>query len=319
MEIQKIQSLIQDNYDINIQKIETFRSLSHASNITYTVYGSSKKYFFKAINNLASFEMETALNSVDIQLYLMQSGIPTIPIIFTRDNSPCIRIDTQNAKYMYVMYEFIEGIHPRSMVKAGETLGQIHYAMKNYTGQLIERGKHYFIDRYVGLMQKYQYPKVEFFSAYGNELWEKAKNLPRGYCHCDLYVGNMHKAKNGKIYVIDFDTSCKGFPVYDIALFCNVTDYFKFSNKGYERTKVRLEKFLTGYQRYNTITDAEIAAIWIMIGIYHFQLTPQQIERDGYCAHTEDNGYMSNTLTFWERQHDWLVRWKEQCLKMNSW
>ena len=319
MEINQIQNLIQDNYDIDIQNIEVFRDLSHACNVTYTVYSPSKKYFFKAVNNLASFEMETAIYSVDIQLHLMQSGIPTIPIIFTRDGSPCIRIDKQKAMYMYVMYEFIEGIQPQGAVKAGEALGKMHNVMKNYTGKLVERSKFYFIDRYVSLMRKYQYPRAEFFSEYGNELWDKAKNLPRGYCHCDLYVGNMHKAKNGKIYVIDFDTSCMGFPVYDIALFCNRTDYFKFDLRGYERTKIKLEKFLKGYQRYNAISDEEISAIWIMIGIYHFQLTPQQIERDGYNADTEDNGYMSNTLTYWERQHDWLIRWKEQCLKMNSW
>ena len=110
-----------------------------------------------------------------------------------------------------------------------------------------------------------------------------------------------------------------GLPVSDIALFCNRTDYFKFDPKGYERTKISLEKFLKGYQRYNEISDEEISAIWIMIGIYHFQLTPQQIEIYGYHDDTEDNGYMSNTLMFWERQHDWLVRWKEQCLKLNSW
>jgi len=130
------------------------------------------------------------------------------------------------------------------------------------------------------------------------------------------FAGNK---KAGCIYVIDFDTSCMGFPVYDIALFCNGTDYFKFDYKGYERTKIKFEKFLAGYQRHNAISNEEISALWIMIGIYHFQLTPQQIEIYGYHDDTEDNGYMSNTLMFWERQHDWLVRWKEQCLKMNSW
>jgi len=319
MEINQIQNLIQGNYDIDIQNIEVFRDLSHACNVTYTVHGLNKKYFFKAVNNLASFEMETAISSVDIQLYLMQSGIPTIPIIFTRDGLPCIHINKQDAKHMYVMYEFIEGIHPQGTIRAGEALGKMHNVMKSYTGKLVERGKYYFIDRYVNLMRKHQYPRAEFFSEYGNELWDKVKHLPRGYCHCDLYVGNMHKAKNSKIYVIDFDTSCMGLPVYDIALFCNRTDYFKFYPKGYERTKIRLEKFLKGYQRYNEISDEEISAIWTMIGIYQFQLTPQQIEIYGYHDDTEDNGYMSNTLIFWERQHDWLVRWKEQCLKMNSW
>ena len=320
MEIQEIVKILIDNYDINFQSIEIFR-WSINGNCTYTVYGGDKKYFLKAVNNLADPEMETALSSVDIQLYLIQSGIPAIPIIFTKDGLPCIRIEKQDDKYMYVMYEFIDGRgDPQNMGKAGETLGKIHNVMRNYTGQLIERGKYYFIDRYVGLMRKHQYPRAEFFGEYGDELWDKIKNLPREYCHCDLYDGNMLKAKkDGKMYLVDFDTSCMGFPVYDITLFCNRTNYFKFDYKGYERTKIRLEKFITGYQRFNTIIDEEISAVWIMLAVYHFQLTPQGIERDGYHADTEDNGYMSNTLIFWERQYDWLIRWKEQCLKLNIW
>ncbi|MCL2775000.1 MAG: hypothetical protein FWD71_16875, partial [Oscillospiraceae bacterium] len=145
MEMQKIQNLIETNYDIKVQSIEVFRE-SFNSNCTYAVYGTDKKYFLKAVNNLAAQEMETALSSVEIQLYLIQSGVPAVPIIFTKDGSACIRIDKQDEKYMFVMYDFIDGKgDPRSMVKAGEALGKIHNVMKNYTGKLIERGKYYFI------------------------------------------------------------------------------------------------------------------------------------------------------------------------------
>jgi len=298
MEIENIRKLIQDNYDINIQNTEIFRESSNG-NCTYAVYNTDKKYFFKAVNNLAVQEMETALSSIDIQLYLMQSDVPAIPIIFTKDELPCIRINKQDKKYMYVMYEFIDGSgDPRSMIKAGEALGKIHHVMKNYTGRLVERSKYYFIDRYVGLMRKHQYPRAEFFGEYGNELWDKIKNLPRGYCHCDLYDGNMLKAKeNDKIYLVDFDTSCMGFPMYDMTLFCNRTNYFKYDYKGYERTRIRLEKFLTGYQRYNTISDEEISAVWHMLAVYHFQLCSQGIERDGYL--TDQNACSSPRIIFW--------------------
>jgi len=229
MEIQNIKKLIEDNYDINIKNIEVLRG-SVGNQCTYAIYGTDKKYFLKVVYHFSNQEMETALSSVDIQLYLIQSGVPAIPIIFTKDGLPCIHINKQDAKYMYVMYDFIDGrVDPRSMIKAGEALGKIHNVMRDYTGQLVERGKYYFIDRYVGLMRKYQYPRAEFFGEYGNELWDKIKNLPRGYCHCDLYDGNMLKSKkDGKIFLVDFDTSCMGFPVYDIVLFCNRRHYFKF-------------------------------------------------------------------------------------------
>ena len=318
MSIKHIQNLIKNNYDITIQNVEVFRK-SLNGNGTYTVYGADKKYFFKVINNLASFEMETALNSIGIQLHLLQSNAPAIPIIYTKNGSASLYEEKQGAKHMYVMYEFVEGVEPQNLQKAGETLAKVRNAMTNFTGRMIERDKHYFIDRYVGLMHKHNYPKAELFAQYGNELWEKIKHLPRGYCHCDLYCGNMLEARNGEIYIVDFDTSCYGFPVYDIALFCNGTNYFNYDDKGYEKTKIRLEEFLQGYVRYNHLSAGEISSVYHMLGVYHFQLCAQQIESEGYHSDTEDNGYMSNTLIFWERQYDWLLRWKEQCIKMNSW
>ena len=80
MNIQNIQKLIQDNYDITVQNIEIFRG-TIGCHCTYIVYGTDKKYFFKAVNNLASFEMETALASVDIQLYLIKNGMAIRNII----------------------------------------------------------------------------------------------------------------------------------------------------------------------------------------------------------------------------------------------
>ena len=313
--------LIRSNYNLDIKNIELFRE-SVNTNCTYAVDCADKKYFFKAVNNLASLEMQTAIASVDIQLYLLESGVPAAPIIFTRDGEACVRIDNNNGeKYMYIMYEFIDGSTPRSIIKAGETLGRVHSVMQNYHGQMIERGRYYFIDRYVNLMRENKYARVDFFSEYGEELWDKIKNLPRGYCHCDLYDGNMIRADSAedKIYIVDFDTSCYAFPVYDIALFCNRTNYFNFDYKGYEKTRIRLDKFLTGYQRYNKISECELARVYIMLAVYHFQLCAQQIEREGYHDDTPDNGFVSNTLIFWERQYDWLNKWRDQCMQMNSW
>ena len=38
-------------------------------------------------------------------------------------------------------------------------------------------------------------------------------------------------------------TSCIAFPMYDVALFCNDTNWYNFEYDGYEKSKVRLEQF----------------------------------------------------------------------------
>lgn len=86
------------------------------------------------------------------------------------------------------MYEYIEGKEPdyEKTEKVGELIGKLNKIMKNYTGELPVRDKYFFIDRYLEIMRIKKYDKVEAFKEYGDELWERIKNLPRGYCHCTI-------------------------------------------------------------------------------------------------------------------------------------
>ena len=72
-------------------------------------------------------------------------------------------------------------------------------------------------------MRKKSYKKVDGFEKYGETLWDKVKNLPRGFCHGDMHCGNFYKTSAKKLYVLDFDTSCEGFSIYDLALICIMT------------------------------------------------------------------------------------------------
>ena len=77
---------------------------------------------------------------------------------------------------------------------------------------------------------------------------------------------------------MDFDTSCRSFPVYDIALFCNETDYFTFHEDAYDKTVCMLEQFLKGYQRHRSLSREEKEAILDLLAVYHFQLQATIIE-----------------------------------------
>lgn len=155
-------------------------------------------------------------------------------------------------------------------------------------------------------MRKKQYPKADEFFAYGNTLWDKVRDLPRGYCHGDMYDGNIHKTPDGKFYVLDFDTSCEGFPMYDLTLICNKTHYFDFDEHGYKKSKGILSRFLPEYLKYNALSQKEINAFYDLIALYHFALQATVIENYGLdCV---DNAFL-------DRQLDWLYRWQEQCEK----
>lgn len=307
MNVQNILAALNRHYDKNIQAVKLFREAGNCS-YTVTAYGANKKYFLKTIRYPY---LETALESVDIQMYLLLNEFPVIPIIFTKDGAPYVHIEEQETKYLFILYDFIDGNEPapEDTEEAGALVGKLHQIMKDYTGRLLVRDKHFFIDRYVEIMRKKQYSKWEAFHTYGNELWNRVKNLPRGYCHCDLYDGNIHKTDGGAMYVVDFDTSCTAFPMYDIVLFCNRTHYFKFDHDGYKRSKIRLENFLKGYLRHSLLTAEEISAFYDLIAVYHFQLQATVMEARGYDC-VDDN--------FFDKQYDWLLCWKKQCEEMNN-
>ena len=304
MDIQDILRVLNMNYDLSIHKIELFRE---GGNCSYIIYDKQQNYFLKIIR--PPF-LETSLQSMDVQMYLLSVQFPVIPIILTKSGEPYVRFTEHGNECAFVLFQYIPGDEPapEDTEKAGALIGRLHQAMKDYSGSLTVKGKDFFINRYLNIMKKLQYEKTAFFTSYGNELWERIKGLPRGYCHCDLYRGNIHKTGNHTMYVLDFDTSCIAFPVYDIVLFCNDTDYFKFDSRRYERTRNRLKEFLKGYLRYCPLEQEELAAFNDLIAVYHFQLQATMLEL---------HGYDSGTVNFFDRQYDWLLRWEEQGKKMN--
>ncbi|MCL1859258.1 MAG: phosphotransferase [Oscillospiraceae bacterium] len=302
MKIENVLKAVKNNYDINIQNVEFFRD---GGSCSYTVYGTNNKYFLKTIG--CQPYLETAIDSAYIQMHLLQNKFPVIPVILTKEGIPYILVEEQGREYIFIMYDFIEldEFSLEDNEAAGELIGQLHQVMKSYTGHLLVRGKNYFIDRYVEIMKKKNYPGVELFNAYGDKLWEKINNLPRGYCHCELHRGNIHKTKTGgkQIYIVDFDESNLSFPMYDVTLFCNDTDWSSFDYKTFEKSKFILDNFLKGYLRHSLLTNEEISAFFDFIAVFHFQMQPKIMEIYGYD--TADND-------FFDRQYDLLINLKEK-------
>lgn len=292
--------LMNKNYPIHFDSIEFFRD---GGSTSYILFSGQEKYFLRVIK---SAFFDTAIKAVDIQVFLQNQKFPLPCVIFTKNKLPYVKTDDG----LYILYEFIEGesADPEDDAEAvGALAGQLHQVMRDYPKELVYRDKHFYVGRYINILQEKQYSKVNEFEKYGNEIWERVKNLPRGYCHGDMHSGNMQKTPEGKIYLLDFDTSCNGFPLYDITLFCNRTNYFKFEEQGYEESKAVLNRFLSEYEKYNTVSPNEIAAFYNLIALYHFTLQATMIELYGIdCV---DEKWLDSQL-------DWLYKWRVQCAEM---
>jgi Ser/Thr protein kinase RdoA (MazF antagonist) len=103
----------------------------------------------------------------------MKNAFPVIPIFFTAEGAAFVKTGIGNEAKIFILYDYIEGTEPgpEDTEKVGELIGQLHIVMKNYTGKLPVRDKHFFIDRYIEIMRKKEYAKAEDFRAHGIKLW----------------------------------------------------------------------------------------------------------------------------------------------------
>lgn len=291
--------LLNKNYQINAAYINLLRDGGSAS---YAVYADNGKYFLRVVKP-AFFD--TSVKGIDVQLFLQDKNFPVPFVIKTKNNQPYVMTDGS----LFVLYEFIDGSesNPEQDAEAvGELIGKLHNLMKNYTQKLIKHDKYFYIGRYIDILRKKQYPKVNEFVSYSEALWDKVGDLPRGYCHGDMYNGNVYKASDGRLYIIDFDTSCEGIPMYDITLFCNKTHYFDYDMEGHVKSREVLSRFLTGYLKHNSLYKNETNAFYDLIALYHFALQATIVEIYGIDCIDND---------FLDKQLDWLYRWREQCME----
>ncbi|NLG26211.1 MAG: phosphotransferase [Clostridiales bacterium] len=268
---------------------------------SYVAQGEGGKYLVKLVPD--AFRA-TALRSADVLARLAEAGFPAPRPVRARSGGPHAEIDGRLA----MMFSFIEGREldeGERLADVGALTGRLHAALEGFEG-LLPAGRAFFIDRYLSQLAQKGYPdgKLSAFRAIGDALWERVESLPRGFCHGDLHRGNLLVAPDGEIYLLDFDTACLAFPMYDVAVMCDHTDYFAFRARGYGAAMAALREFYRGYQTRRGLTDRELAAFPDLIGVRHFQLQATILEIHGMNCVNEQ---------FIDRQLDWLEQWMAQC------
>jgi Ser/Thr protein kinase RdoA (MazF antagonist) len=126
MDVQNIHSLLSCNYGMDAQSIKLNRE---GGNVSYVIDAGNNTYFLKIIR--PPF-LETALQSVDIQMYLKQSLLPVIPIVLSQAGTPYVRAEVQGRECIFVLYDYIEGGEPdpEDTEKAGALIGRLHQVIK---------------------------------------------------------------------------------------------------------------------------------------------------------------------------------------------
>ena len=246
---------------------------------------------------------ETARQSVSVMRYLEENGFPVPKTVLTRSGKALAEASVDGEDRLIVLQEYLSGDEPDLPARASEAgalVGRLHSLLNRYPEALVDRGKQFFIGRYLDILRQKGYPRRSAYEELGERLWQRVCDLPQGNCHGDLHRGNLLETRDGKIYVLDFDTVCRAPVMFDVMVLCDMTDYFHLKQADVDLTKTVYAKFLTGYSEYRTLGPAEVRSFYDWGAIRHFQLQATIVELYGIDCIDQ---------RFIDAQLEWLERW----------
>lgn len=276
--------------------------LREGGNLTWKAEKGEEARFLRQVRPAFA---DTAKNGALWQKALGEAGIAVPRLVPGRDGLPYTET-REEEPLLWTLSQWLEGEDSqpaRDAEAAGRLTGALHRTAGVIDLPLVPREADYYLGRYLRQLQALNRPEYAAFASMADTLWDSVKHLPRGFCHGDLYCGNVYGTP-GSLYLLDFDTVGRGFPIYDAVLYCNATDYFTFRPEGREETRALWERFLPAYRRECPVSPGEEAALEPLIGIYHYQ-----------CQATILSLYGLDCVppAFFARQLDWLQKWEAQC------
>lgn len=274
----------------------------------YFIHGQKGRYVLKLFR---PFHSESALRSVEIIRYLAANGYPVVSLLPTLEGASYGTVETPDGTSAAILYRHVEGTEPviqEEVVAIGRQVGELHSMMQRYPGQLPQRGKTFYVDRYIALLKAkgYSPSRTRELDELGGRLWEEMAGLPAGFCHGDLHTGNMLRTGDGKYVLFDFDVAGEAYSLIDLATLGDATNFNHLDPGAYDETMRRFADLNRGYQQAvsASISDAEIAAIPYFIAIRHFEIIATIVTCQGLAE---------VSLPFLDEQYEWLLEWEKVC------
>lgn len=315
MDTNVLLALVNENYAVRGERIRLHRE---SAGRVYYIDAADGKKVLKLFRPTLTKE---ALQSAEIMEYLGGRDFPVVKIVGTNAGATHITVDTPEGPCVAILYEFAKGrdigflhrwrsgkeplVHPKAAM-LGEQVGRMHRLMGEYPGALIRKGKARYIDDFILALRRdgYDPAKICDLAEYGDELWAAVEPLPAGFCHGDMHTGNT--AYRGGVFTwMDFDRASVSRPVIDVGWLADGTDFNRFDDEAFDRSRRLLDALYEGYSRERPMTDAEIAAVLPSVAIIHYDLFGEFLNAWGETMRP----------ALMDEQHDWLMRWRAACAR----
>ena len=238
------------------------------------------------------------------------------PKVYNCANSTLCEIVLNDTKFRLCVFQYIDGksfydlneIPTQAEIKnIIEQMSRIHNAklesdfiydkwtITNFAKEYAEKGK--YLDN--------KYNKI-FESLVHKIVSVKFEELPTSFVHGDIISSNVMKDTSNKLWIIDFAVSNYLPRIVDLAVTsCNLCLNPESIDKTIESTKM----ILTEYQKYNKLTDYELACFPLfydlanamgILQISYLNSLGETSEEDAFWLSESEKGLSFSTPNFWK-------------------
>ncbi len=301
-----ILKIISDEYSINPIHTALYRN---SGGMLYFVDTKKDKYVFKVyssydINDEIHMDAFRAKESFKIINHLNKNNFAVPNIVSTTDVKLCTSIPMAEGNAIGVLFEYISGkdVEFKDIENdIAETTSSMHTIMKSYPRKLTVLGKDFYIGRMMKIFHQYykENSQIHELEAFGNYAFDKIRDLPKGFCHGDYGTHNIKKAKN-KLYVYDFDAASGTYPMYDITLICDATNFWRFDAKDLNKTRENIYDFAEIYTKHCDLSQVEIDSYIYFLALRQYEVRATVAHNSIYKigTHFLNENYL-NSLHSW--------------------
>jgi Ser/Thr protein kinase RdoA (MazF antagonist) len=268
---------IRDHYGVfsqNANCVFEYRGL----NDIYRCTQGNRTSFFKIY---ARKEIDQGAIEAEIEIvkHLRASGLSVAYPIARKNGHYLVPLTMHEGTRYGVLFSEAEGtpcssdlIDAREVVEISRLLSDMHTSLDAVPASL-HRWKlddSLFLDHSLEILEDYSTsnPDIElpFLKEVVKELKKQIQDQAQfwnwGLCHGDSYTGNIHRNRDGKLTIYDFDFCGYGWRAYDVTPFLAGSFSAGVGEEVVEHRKRRLEYFLNSYTHAGGLSDSEIEAVF---------------------------------------------------------
>jgi len=153
-DLNSLRDILNTCYPVHVDQIHLHRDMI---GYVYIAEGATKRGPKKYVLKLyRPYDTENALCSIGILEYLRQQDYPVVSIVPTRADVSHVVIDTPQGMSVAILFDYLDGPEPHlktEIVDLARQVGLLHQTMETYPHPPLHRGKDFYVDRYLGILQ----------------------------------------------------------------------------------------------------------------------------------------------------------------------